>query len=272
MGGPPGGGLVSALPVRSSQDELTPAEVSAYYTERLPKLAQRGREWRGPCPIHGGKDDNFSVNAETGLWCCHSVCGRGGSVYDLEMALTNADFREAANSVRCVVGRPGLLSRGRDLEMKWGLPGWSHQYLQERIEKVEQEHGWKNTAIYPYFFTDGKLSYVKVRFIDKQNDKAFRQWAVSSKGGWVQRKKAGKQPLLYRLNTLAAADEIFLVNGEKAADRGAAELGIVTTCAPDGEGKWRGEYTKPLVGKLVRIVVDNDAKGAAHGKSCPKRF
>jgi hypothetical protein len=42
------------------------------------------------------------------------------------------------------------------------------------------------------------------------------------------------------------------VNGEEAADRGADELGIVTTCVPDGEGKWRGEYTKSIVGKVVR--------------------
>ena len=150
--------------------------------------------------------------------------------------------------------------------MKWGLPGFSHQYLRERIEKVEAKRGWKHAAVYPYFFADGKLSYVKVRFIDKQNDKTFRQWAVSSKGGWVPRNKAGREPLLYRLNTLAAAPQRVICNGEKAADRGAAELGIVTTCTPDGEGKWWGEYTKALVGKLVRIVTDNDEKGKLHGK------
>ena len=80
----------------------------------------------------------------------------------------------------------------------------------------------------------------------------------------------GRRPARFRsftgLNTLAAANEIFIVNGEKAADRGAADLGIVTTCAPDGEGKWCGEYTKPLIGKFVRIVVDRDEKGEAHGK------
>ncbi len=72
--------------------------------------------------------------------------------------------------------------------------------------------------------------------------------------------------MLYRLNTLAAATEVFIVNGEKAADRGAAELGIVTTCTPDGEGKWWGEYTKALIGKSVRIVIDRDEKGELHGR------
>lgn len=249
-----------------SHGDLTPSEVSVYYAARIPRLNQRGREWRGPCPIHDGKGDNFSVNAENGLWNCHSQCGRGGSVYDLEMALTNADFPVAANEVRHIIGRPALRQVDREPEMKWGLLGWQHEYLRQRIEKVEAEHSWKHSAIYPYFRTDGRLSYVKVRFIDKQNDKTFRQYALSSKGGWVARRKAGKQPILYRLNTLSSADEIFIVNGEKAADRGAEVLRIVTTCAPDGEGKWCGEYTRPLLGKLVRIVVDRDEKGDAHGK------
>lgn len=249
-----------------SHGDLTPSEVSEYYRVRMPSLEQRGNEWRAGCPIHNGKDPNFSVNAKTGLWMCHSQCGRGGSVYDLEMALSSADFPDAAREVRRIVGRPDLRPIEPEPEMKWGLTGWQHEYLRRRIAKVAVEHGWKYSATYPYFDADGRFAYVKVRFIDKQNDKTFRQYALSSNGGWISRKKAGKHPILYRLNTLAAADEVFIVNGEKAADRGAAELGIVTTCSPDGEGKWCADYTKPLVGKRIRIVVDRDEKGETHGR------
>lgn len=249
-----------------SHGDLTPSEVSEYYRVRMPGLERRGSEWRAGCPIHNGKDPNFSVNAETGLWMCHSQCGRGGSIYDLEMVLLGADFYDAAREVRRIVGRPDPRPTEPEPEMKWGLSGWQHEYLRQRIAKVEAEHGWKHSATYPYFEADGRFAYVKVRFIDKQNDKTFRQYALSSNGGWVARKKAGKHPILYRLNTLAAADEVFIVNGEKAADRGAAELGIVTTCSPDGEGKWCAEYTKPLMGKRIRIVVDRDEKGETHGK------
>lgn len=44
----------------------------------------------------------------------------------------------------------------------------------------------------------------------------------------------------------------------------------MTTCAPDGEGKWCGEYTKSLLGKVVRIVVDHDDKGEKHGQIVAK--
>lgn len=249
-----------------SHGDLTPSEVAEYYRVRMPGLEQRGNEWRAGCPIHDGKDPNFSVNAETGLWMCHSQCGRGGSIYDLEMALSSTDFPDAAREVRRIVGRLDPRPTEPEPELKWGLSGWQHEYLRQRIAKVEAEHGWKYSATYPYFDADGRFAYVKVRFIDKQNDKTFRQYALSSNGGWVARKKAGKHPILYRLNTLATADEVFIVNGEKAADRGAAELGIVTTCSPDGEGKWCAEYTKPLIGKRIRIVVDRDEKGETHGR------
>jgi len=85
-------------------------EVAIYYAARLPKLRQRGSRWRGPCPIHGGKSDNFSVDAKTGLWRCWSGCGRGGDIITLEIALTSAAFLEAVAAIEGIVGRP-LLER-----------------------------------------------------------------------------------------------------------------------------------------------------------------
>ena len=65
------------------------------------------------------------------------------------MALANADFPTAANAVRRVLGRPELRHFDTEPEPKWGLPGWSHDFLRQRIEEVEQQRGWKHTAIYP---------------------------------------------------------------------------------------------------------------------------
>ena len=96
--------LSVAFQVHSS-DDLTPSEVAAYYSARVPKLRQHGQQLRSPCPIHDGQDDNFAVEPDTGVWFCHSQCARGGSVYDLEMALSSTDLRAAANEVRRIVGR-----------------------------------------------------------------------------------------------------------------------------------------------------------------------
>ena len=84
---------------------FTTGEVSCYYEVRMPHLKQRGAEWRSACTIHGGKDPNSSVESATGRWFCHSVCGRGGNIIDLEMALTGADFKTAKAEVFRLLGR-----------------------------------------------------------------------------------------------------------------------------------------------------------------------
>jgi hypothetical protein len=81
--------------------KLSRAAICAYYAERVPELKQTaGVEWwRGPCPIHQGVRDSFAVKAETGRWRCHSECDRGGSIFDLEMAIAGVGFPTAKTNV-----------------------------------------------------------------------------------------------------------------------------------------------------------------------------
>ena len=84
---------------------FTPGEVATYYGVRLPRIRQRGRDWRCPCPLHRGKGLNFSISAETGRWHCFSKCGRGGSMIDFEAEITGANFKAALTEVFAVIGR-----------------------------------------------------------------------------------------------------------------------------------------------------------------------
>lgn len=87
---------------------FTPEEVSTYYAARVPNLKQRrATQWRCRCPIHHGDHHNFAVNPDTGLWFCHSECGRGGDILELEMTLTGSDFKNAKADVFWLVGRIG---------------------------------------------------------------------------------------------------------------------------------------------------------------------
>ena len=254
----------------SSTDLLTPGEIATYYAARTPSLKQQGPEWHAGCFVHGGKDLNFAVKAETGEWYCHSQCNRGGSVYDLEMELTGAAFREAAAEVRQIIGRADHRSNGSVAALSSSRPTklspWSKKFLEERIRQTMDHESLEFVAAYRYHRADGRFAWAKIRFVDGAGNKTFRCWAISRKGGWVSPSKAGVPPLLYRLPEVLAAEEIDLVNGEKAADSG-ANLGRVTTCAPNGEGNWEPEFTKFLTGKKVNIFVDNDDKGRQHGKS-----
>src|SRR5579863_4834432 len=85
---------------------FTSGEVSKYYAARVPHLKQRRvSEWRGACPIHHGKNDNFAVEPATGRWFCHSACGRGGDILELEAALSGGDFPTRKGEVFRLVGR-----------------------------------------------------------------------------------------------------------------------------------------------------------------------
>ena len=75
--------------------------------------------------------------------------------------------------------------------------------------------------------------------------------------------------MLYRLPELVAASTdatVFLVEGEKDADR-LASLGLVVITCPGGANKWRPEYSKMLADRKVVILPDNDPAGAEHAET-----
>src|SRR5262245_55268962 len=78
-------------------------------------------------------------------------------------------------------------------------------------------------AVYDYRDEDGRLLYQTVRYEPKD----FRQRRPDGQGGWVYRLD-GVRRVLYRLPELNTADRsrpVFVVEGEKDADRLAA-LGV----------------------------------------------
>jgi hypothetical protein len=119
------------------RQEFTPGEVSAYYAGRVPHLKQRrAAEWRGPCPIHQGKNDNFAVEPNSGRWFCFSKCGRGGDILSLERALTGADFRTALEAVYAIVGRPAP-ARARMTREDWlAVQQARERRLQDRVDAL----------------------------------------------------------------------------------------------------------------------------------------
>ena len=67
------------------------------------KLKRVGNSFRGPCPFHHGKNDNFSVSLKGGYNCFK--CGEKGDVFTFAMKHLGLDFVEA---VKWVGGRAGV--------------------------------------------------------------------------------------------------------------------------------------------------------------------
>jgi len=124
-------------------------------------------------------------------------------------------------------------------------------------------------AIYPYHGTSGKLIFEKIRYEPK--DFRIRHWDAS--GAEVWRLPRGIEPPLYRQPAVQAAmargEPIYLVEGEKDADRLAA-AGLCATTGYEGAAagsqkpKWRDSYTAALAGADVVLLPDNDGPGRAH--------
>jgi hypothetical protein len=122
--------------------------------------------------------------------------------------------------------------------------------------------GSRILATYDYRDEMGELLFQVVR----SEPKAFKQRRPDRHGGWIW-SLDGVRRVLYRLPELVEAIEagrwIFIVEGEKAADRLAAE-GLAATCSPGGAGKWRSDYTRFFAEAHVVVLADNDVAGRTH--------
>jgi len=210
--------------------EFTPNEIRTYYAARVPRLKQTdGREWRGTCPVHQGKNPNFAVNALTGFAHCHSGCGKGWDVIGFEMALYGKTFPEAKAAVFRIIGRPEIPWQERDVE-----------------------------AIYTYTDESEKPMYRVLR----KTGKRFSQQRPDGRGGWEWGLGA-TTPVPFGLSAVVKSETVFITEGEKDALT-LERLGLVGTCNNGGAGNFKPELVKWFAGKRVGIFPDNDEKGRAH--------
>jgi KaiC/GvpD/RAD55 family RecA-like ATPase len=189
-------------------ESFTESEIASFYRVRVPGLKKVGREWRGPCPVHSGKDPNFGVDPATGQWFCFSRCGRGGGLIDLEMELRRLEFVPAKLEVFRIIGRP---------------------------EPDFQELAFE--ATYDYTDANGKLLYQVVR---KPGKTFMQRRRLNGQWSWA----LGDTPRVpFRLPELLACNTVVAVcyaaDTEILTARGwvpFSELTSVDTVAQYGEG------------------------------------
>jgi hypothetical protein len=271
--------------------EFQQHEIEAYYRARLPKLNQRGKDWRGACPIHGGKDLNFSVDANTGRWFCHSTCQRGGDIPELEQAITHhVNFPEAVAEINRIIGRyeppftppGGSRINGKSHKSEPPKPTKPGSVSFDSATRVNiQNLGAVSDSVseppaskaslrevedYSYFDRDGKLVFEVVRYAGPNGQKTFRPRRPDGNGGWIWNLQ-GVDRVPYRLPELLAAKDktIFLPEGEKDVHTLEA-WGFLASCNPGGSGNSAlyGEWTEHFRDRHVVILPDNDLPGKRH--------
>lgn len=140
--------------------------------------------------------------------------------------------------------------------------GWrGHLYNPDRKEKKGI------LAVYNYRDADGNLSFQVVRYKPKD----FRQRRPDGNGGWIYNLE-GIEPILYCLPELTKGnDPVFLVEGEKDADR-LASMDFTVTTNPMGAGKWRPVFNQFLRNREVVLLPDNDPPGKSHAQKISEQL
>lgn len=219
--------------------EFSQSEIAAYYAARVPGVKQtRTTIWRGPCPIHNGKNPNFAVCADTGQAFCHSGCGKGFDILGVEMELTGRPFPDCKKTVFEFLGRP--------------LPKWNELDIQ---------------ATYDYTNEKGELLYQVVRKFGAEGKK-FSQRRPKGDGNWIDN-ITGVTPVPFQLSKLIPVELCAVVEGEKDAIN-LTRAGIAATCNNGGAEHFRVDLVPWFAGKRVMILPDNDSKGRSHAMKVAK--
>jgi hypothetical protein len=123
---------------------------------------------------------------------------------------------------------------------------------------------------YDYRALDGTLLYQSARFFPKE----FRQRRPDGNGGWIWDMATLKgKHVPYRLPELKGHNLIFVVEGEKDADR-LWSLGLPATTNIGGAKKWTAadaEALRSAGAERVVIFPDNDKAGSEHAKVVASR-
>lgn len=226
---------------------------------------------RGPCPLHGGDNEQaFDLNPETLQWCCHTGCTpeqgqahAGGGPIEYLMIRDGIERDEARDRLAEMVGidihRKPLKLKILDAE---GLAdSWSTWCSARHLDRHQLRERWdchiaawkrRPAVIYP---TPGGE---RIRYLDMGKRKY--EW----------RSSAGAHPAWYglpeALSMLAPNGRLYVVNGEPSM-WACHQSGVPAICTCGGEGTVPGEDMLRALGGLgpVAIVFDLDPVGQVAG-------
>jgi 5S rRNA maturation endonuclease (ribonuclease M5) len=212
---------------RIARRALRPEAVRRYFESKLRDIRWKDGQGTACCPFHSDRHASLSIK-DSGVFYCHA-CHAQGNLQEFERRFSKCSQKTAKH----------------------------------RIEKLTHRGGGSNlrpriVTIYSYKDEKGEVRCQQVRFEPKD----FRFRRPDGEGGWIWNLQ-GVSKILYRLREVIAADEVFIVEGEKDVET-LRPWGLAATCNPGGAGKWLEEYSPVLKGKKVTILQDDDEPGRKH--------
>lgn len=239
----------------------SPGPIVQNFLDRLDGVRQTGGNFMARCPCRND-DNNPSLSVSEGtdgrvLIHCHRGNGCDAGEICASVGLTISDIMPQ-NSTSAIYEKP-IVKKNK-------------QPPSNKVSKTIMKEQLKFVCSYDYINEFGELLFQKVRYINQNGVKTFRQRKLLENGDWSY-SLTDVPKILYNLPAVIAAKAsgapIWVVEGEKDADTLTA-LGHVATTMPGGAGHWLDIHTDALAGAVVDIVADNDVPGKEHASKLLK--
>jgi hypothetical protein len=211
--------------------------------------------WMARCPAHEDRRVSLSIaegDDGTALLKCHAGCDTSAVLVAIDMELSDL-FPPS----------PGRTAARNGTATRNGQPnpnGRMFATAQDAVAELERQHG-RRSALWTYHDAEGNPVGLVVRW-DRPSGKDIRPVSLYA-DGWRIGAMPDPRPLC-GLPELAAAKRVVVCEGEKAADAARA-LGFVATTSPGGSQAAAKADWRPLAGKEVWLLPDNDAPGRKYG-------
>lgn len=221
---------------------MTPIEA---ILAKLPSARKAGNGWSARCPAHEDRKASLSVaqgDDGTALVKCHAGCDTAAILSAVGLQL--ADLFPA---------KPGPASNRNGKPRTGGI---TFPTAKDAVAELERRHG-QRSALWTYHDANEKPVGLVLRW-DKPSGKDIRPVAKHG-DGWRIGAMPDPRPL-YLLPDLARARRVVICEGEKAVDA-TCSLGFTSTTSAGGSQAASKTDWRPLAGKEVLILPDNDPPG-----------
>jgi hypothetical protein len=227
---------------------MTPLET---LLAKLPHATKSGNGWSARCLAHDDQRASLSIaQSDEGkaLVKCHAGCDTEAILAAIGMKVADLfPTKDGASPTR----------NGRTTAC-----GRTYATSNDAVADLENRHG-NRSALWTYHGAQGEPVGVVVRW-DHPDGKTIRPIARHA-DGWRIGAMPGPRPL-YDLPGLAVSPRVIVCEGEKAADT-ARSLGFVATTSAGGSQAAGKTDWRPLAGKEIWILPDNDAPGRKYAES-----
>ena len=230
---------------------------------KFPNAKRSGAGWVDRCPAHEDRKASLSIGKGddgNAMLFCHAGCDTADVL--AEAGLTWPDVFPEDDKPGFVRNGNGRTRNGK-AKSKPKSNGPAFATDDEAITAMDRIMRGKHTTKWPYCNADGELVGWVLRWDRSDGDKDIRPVSLHE-DGWRLAAMPAPRPL-YNLAEVLTAKLVIVCEGEKAADA-ARSLGFVATTSAGGASAWAGTDWRPLAGKEVWELPDNDTPGRGYSE------